>query len=392
MKVLEINVVCGIGSTGRICTDIAEILSTEGHECKIAYGRDLVPEKYKKYSIKIETDFGVNLHAINARIFDSAGFGSRKSTQKFIKWIDEYNPDVIHIHNIHGYYLNIEILFDYFKLSNKPVIWTLHDCWAFTGHSAYCGECHKWMTGCDKCVNKLGYPRSYFSDAKKNWEKKKNVFCNVPNLVIVTPSDWLAKLVEKSFLNKYMIKVIKNGIDVKQFQKCESNIRNKYDLGDKRILLGVASTWEERKGLRDFIQLSDKLDDDYKIILVGISKKQEKILPNRILPIKRTNSIVELAELYSIAEVYLNFTYEDNYPTTNLEALACGTPVITYKTGGSIESAASSCIVEQGDLNKVAQIIKNKEYEFKEDLVLDKEHLLRNYLDLYQKVVKNNED
>ncbi len=363
MKVLMINSVCGIRSTGRICTDIAEVLEKSGHECKIAYGREVVPEKYKKYAVRIGSNMGVKLHAGLSRIFDSAGFHSKHATKKFIKWVKQYNPDIIHLHNLHGYYLHLGILFKYLKSINKPIVWTLHDCWPFTGHCAYFDfvRCDKWEKQCVRCIRKRDYPSSLiFDKSKRNYRKKKKLMGDLKNLQIITPSQWLANLVKRSFLKEYDVKVIPNGIDLSVFKPTESDFRIKYGLGNKRVVLGVAGVWDERKGLADFLGLSKLLTDDYKIVLVGLTRRQINSLPTNVLGIEKTNNVRELAEIYSTADVLLNPTYEDNYPTTNLEAQACGTPVITYRTGGSVESVPVENVVEKGDIERVADILKGK--------------------------------
>ena len=385
MKVLQINSVCGIRSTGRICSDLAEVLEQNGHECKIAYGRETVPEKYQKYAVRIGSDFDVKLHALQSRIFDNAGFGSRRATEKFIEWVKEYDPDVIHLHNIHGYYINIEVLFNYLAKADKPVVWTLHDCWAFTGHCAHYSyvKCGKWNVGCYNCPQKKSYPSSFLFDySKQNWIKKNVLFTSVNNMTLVTPSKWLANEVKQSFLSKYPVNVIPNGIDLNVFKPTPSDFREKNSLVGKKIILGVASAWGLKKGLFDFVELSKCLDEDYKIVLVGLTEKQKKELPSNILKITRTNNIHELAEIYTAADVFFNPTYEDNYPTVNLEAQACGTPVITYRTGGSVESIPEENVVEQGDLRKA--ISKFESFlEIAKNIALDKHLLMKNYLEAY---------
>lgn len=362
MKILQINSVCGVGSTGRIATDLYKVLEEQGHECKIAYGRGTAPEGID--SIKIGSNLDNYAHVFKTRVFDKHGFGSASATNKFIEEVKEYNPDIIHLHNIHGYYINIEILFNYLKEANKPVVWTLHDCWGFTGHCAYFDYvgCDKWKNGCDKCPQKEGYPTSkVFDNSKLNYEKKRELFTSVKNMTIVTPSKWLANLVKESFLGKYPVEVINNGIDLEVFKPTESNFREKYNLQDKFIVLGVASVWDERKGLKYFIELSKKLSNDYKIVVVGVNENQKKELPNNILAITRTNNVKELAEIYTAADVFVNPTLEDNFPNTNLEALACGTAVIVFNTGGSVEciEVINGCIVEKANINGILKSIEN---------------------------------
>ena len=386
MKVLQINSVCGIRSTGRICTDLADVLLQDGHECKIAYGRESVPEKYRKIAVRIGNDLDAKMHALQSRIFDNAGFGSRQATEKFIEWVKEYNPDIIHLHNIHGYYINIEVLFNYLAESNKPVVWTLHDCWAFTGHCAYFSyvKCDKWKTGCFNCPQKKRYPSSLLWDAsKQNWQKKKALFTSVKNMTLVTPSKWLANEVKKSFLSNYPMKVIANGINLDVFKPTPSDFKEKNGLVGKKIILGVASSWSECKGLKDFIELSKILDEKYKIVLVGLSGNQIKGLPENVMAISRTNNVKELAEIYTAADIFFNPTYEDNFPTVNLEAQACGTPVITYRTGGSVESVPEENVVEQGLYKDVLCVHPNLA-----NGVMDKQKASRCYFELYKDILK----
>lgn len=373
MKILQINSVCGVGSTGRIATDLYKVLEEQGHECKIAYGRGTASKGID--SIKIGSNFDNYAHVFKTRVFDKHGFGSASATKKFIKEVKEYDPDVIHLHNIHGYYINIEILFNYLKEANKPVVWTLHDCWAFTGHCShfdYVG-CDKWKDGCNNCIQKNEYPSSKVIDNSKfNYTKKKELFTSIKNMTIVTPSKWLANLVKESFLGKYPVEVINNGIDLDVFKPTESNFREKYNLQDKFIVLGVANVWGERKGLKYFIELSKELSDDYKVVIVGVNEKEKAKLPQNIVAITRTNNVKELAEIYTAADVFVNPTLEDNFPTTNLEAIACGTPVITFDTGGSSECIDNTCgyVINKNDftslINKIEISIKSRKYcEFK---------------------------
>lgn len=362
MKVLQINSVCGIKSTGRICTDLADVLVQNGHDCRIAYGRETVPEKYQHYALRIGTQRDVMYHALSARFFDNAGFGSRCATQKLICDIRAYDPDVIHLHNIHGYYVNIEILFNYLKNCGKKIVWTLHDCWSFTGHCAhfdYAG-CDKWKTGCNRCPQKREYPKSDGLDAScRNYRRKKELFTGVPNVTLVTPSHWLADLTRQSYLREYPVVVIPNGIDTEVFRPTESNFRADHHLENQKIILGVASVWTDRKGLQDFVKLSKMLDDTYKIVLVGLSKEQIQNLPGNILGIERTNSTKELAELYTAADVFLNLSVEETFGLVTIEALACGTPVIVYNKTAIPETVNSSCgmVLEAGVLHKLKQVL-----------------------------------
>ncbi len=373
LKILQINSVCGFGSTGRIATDLYKVIEEQGHECVIAYGRGEAPKNIK--TIKIGSNMDNYIHVAKTRILDKHGFGSKKATLEFIKKVKEYNPDIIHLHNIHGYYINIEILFNYLRKSGKKVIWTLHDCWAFTGHCShfdYVG-CYKWKNGCNSCKQKCEYPASNLLDNSKwNYGKKKELFTSIDknNLIIVTPSKWLANLVRESYLNKYKIEVINNGIDLNIFKPVESNFRKKYKIEDKKIILGVASVWNERKGLNYFVDLSKQIDKNYQIVIVGISEKQKKELPNNIIAITRTNNLNELVEIYSDSDIFFNPTLEEVLGLTNIESLACGIPVITFDTGGSVETINEKCGVivarDNKDLYKELEKNINKEFNIKE--------------------------
>lgn len=345
MRVLQINSVCGIGSTGRIATDIHKMLTKQGHESFIAYGRDL--PKNCGNTIKIGTKFDNYVHFAKTRILDKHGFGSKKSTIEFIKKVKDLDPDIIHLHNIHGYYINIEVLFNYLKEANKPVVWTLHDCWSFTGHCSHFDyvRCYKWKTSCKQCVQKKDYPTSIgFDRSKINYKKKKMLFTEIPDITLVVPSEWLGNLVEQSYFSMKDICVINNGIDLTVFRPTSSNLRQYYGLENKKVALAVASNWNDRKGLQDVIKLASILSDEWKIVIIGLSKIQKsEIIDSNIIGITRTNNINELVQWYSLADVFINPTYEDTFPTVNIEALACGTPVITYKTGGSPEIIDYTC-------------------------------------------------
>lgn len=362
MRVLQINSVCGIRSTGRICTDIAQILEKTGHECKIAYGRENVPQKYQKYAVRIGNELGVRIDGLKTRFLDNAGMNSKVGTRSFIEWARAYNPDIVHLHNIHGYYINIELLFEFLKELDKPVIWTLHDCWAFTGHCSHfdIAGCEKWKDGCNGCLLTKEYPASFGYDrSTQNYLEKKRIFTGVRNMTIVTPSHWLASLVGQSFLKEYPVEVIHNGIDTDIFTQRDSLFREEYRLEKKRIVLGVSSVWDEKKGLDDLISLGRELGEDYQVIVVGVTPKQKEKLPSNIIGITRTNDVLQLAQIYTAADVFVNPTYQDNYPTVNLEAQSCGTPVITYKSGGSPESVPDGQVVEKGDLEGLCNAVKN---------------------------------
>lgn len=399
MKVLQINSVCGHGSTGRIATDINYILERQGHTGIVAYGRN-EPVSCND-TLRIGNKLDNYAHIAKTRVLDMHGFGSKKATLNFINQVKEINPDIIHLHNLHGYYINIEILFKYLKEANKPVIWTLHDCWPFTGHCAYFeySDCKCWEIGSDhKCIQQYSYPASYgINNSKKNYARKKDAFLGVDNLVIVTPSNWLAQLVNKSFLKEYPVEVINNGVDLTVFKPTSGNFRREYMLEEKFIILGIANHWEPRKGLAYFVDLASTLKDDEVIVLVGLTKKQLDTLPENIKGISKTNDIRELVEIYTESDLFVNPTLEDNFPTTNLEALACGTPVITFKTGGSPESINKSVgeVIEKGNMNALINAIAAmKKKRVKSESCIshaqnfNKDNKFVEYIALYEKMLE----
>ncbi|MEH7159008.1 glycosyltransferase [Neobacillus drentensis] len=399
MKVLIINSVCGIGSTGRIATDLFHTLREEGHDCKIAYGIGTANNVSPEFTIKMNNKYGYYTHNALSRITDKAGFYSSRATRNLIKQIEEYDPDIIHLHNLHGYYINVNILFDYLSKANKPVIWTMHDCWPITGHCTHFDliNCSKWKDGCFNCPQKSEYPKSYFLDkSKENYALKKELFTSVKNMTIITPSNWLTEIIRKSYLGNYTVRTIHNGIDLNVFKPTESSFKEKNMLIGMKIVLGVANAWNSRKGLNDFIRLSEMLDENYKIVLIGLTKEQIAALPKNILGIERTNSIQELAEIYSDADVFVNPTYEDNFPTVNIEALACATPVITYRTGGSPEAIDSNCgqVIDVGDVNKLCEAICTLP-SYDPNLILvrasqfERTKKYKEYIDYYMEITQN---
>lgn len=398
MKILQINSVYAFGSTGRITQDLKDVIEKYQGQCAVIYGRgDKVIEDNV---FKIGNDLDVRFHVIYTRLTDKTGFASSYHTKKMIAKIQEYDPDLIHLHNIHGYYVNIELLFNFLKEYNKPVVWTLHDCWAFTGHCTHYDaiNCQKWQIECNKCPQINEYPKSFYDNSYNNFYLKKEIFTAIQNMYLVTPSQWLSNEVKKSFLKTYPCYLIANGIDLEKFSINKNLLQNVAP--NKLKILGVASVWGERKGFNDFIQLAKIINlNEYEIIMVGVNSKQKKELENNgIIAIERTNSVEELVSLYQQADVFFNPTYEDNFPTTNLEALACGTPVLTYKTGGSPESLTDNCgvVVEKGDLDSVIFHLKRwKTYNFcKDDCIkqakkFDKFLKFNEYYQLYTEILSN---
>ncbi|AUJ86087.1 glycosyltransferase [Enterococcus sp. CR-Ec1] len=355
MKVLFINSVCGTGSTGRICTDLYDELTNAGHDCSIAYGRGFANQTYKTYRIGGKID--VLSHVIKSRLFDSHGFYSKRATLDFINYIERIKPDIIHMHNLHGYYLNVKILFEYLKKFTGKIIWTLHDCWTFSGHSAFIDYNEN-----NRLVDKLygfkgsrEYPKALFNNSRRNLKLKEEIFSSIDEqkLLLITPSNWLKEMVSNTFLNKYNVKRIYNGIDMNTFNKTYSTKSN-----ESRYVLGCANIWDKRKGLDDIYCLARRLKEENFIIVGKVKRKLEY---NNITYIDKTDSVTKLVELYSNANVFINPTYQDNFPTTNIEALACGTPVITYNTGGSAEALSKNVgkVVDKGNIDDLESAIMN---------------------------------
>jgi glycosyltransferase involved in cell wall biosynthesis len=401
MKVLQINSVINSGSTGRIAEDIGRVLIENGHESYIAFGRN--DAKSASHKIKTGNKLGIYFHVLLSMIFDAHGFGSYFATKRLVRKISKINPDAIILHNLHGYYLNVGVLSRFLAGYNKKVLWTFHDAWPITGHCSYFDsvECEKWKIECNHCPKSKSYPSSYVFDfSMQNFKRKKKLFGGIPNLEVITPSNWLAKVVNQSFLNKINVKVIHNGIDLSIFVKFAEKSERK--MGSKRILLGVASIWDERKGLNDFVKLSS-LMPNHQIVLIGLSKKQIESLPPQLIGIERTENIHELVGYYNQAFAFINPTYQDNFPTTNIEALACGTPVITYNTGGSPEAIdeQTGIVVPKGDiqgLKKAIEQLEQLEYDElskkcrqRAEMLFDKNKRFLDYLHIIEKSVQKND-
>lgn len=398
---LQIDSCLGVGSTGRITESIGNLAMTCGWDCYIAHGARYVGTT-KMHSVPVVTKFGEYRHALKSMLFDRHGLGSVYETKQLIKKINEIKPDVIHLHCVHGYYLNYKVLFEYLNSTEIPIVWTFHDCWAFTGHCAYFDSinCDKWQYFCSKCILHKDYPASLFVDnSKRNFYVKRELFTKNKNLTIVPVSKWLENLVKLSFFKTNSIKTIHNGVDLNVFKPTyDTNLLRKFNLQGRFVILGVAAQWDKRKGLDDFIQLRSYLDDNYIIVLVGLTKEQLNSLPDGILGLSKTNNVSELATLYSCASIYVNPTYSDNFPTTNLEALACGTPVITYQTGGSPEAIdnKTGIVVSKGDIQGlVSAVRKIKSHPLSSDdcrsravALFDREERFRDYIELYEKLLK----
>ena len=359
MKVALLNSVTS-GSTGKICCGLARRLENDGHAARIFYGRGHAP--CDAPAMRIEENGSIYTHVALARMCDRSGFGSARATRMLVSALKDYDPDVIHLHNLHGYWLHLPMLFAYLQTCGKPVVWTLHDCWAFTGHCAYFDEvaCEKWRSGCGGCPALSAYPKSFCIDqSARNFVEKQRLFTAVPNLTLATPSSWLRDRIAQSFLRDTPVRVLPNGVDRTVFCPTESDLRARFGLAGKRVLLGVANVWEKRKGLETFFALRKHFGADTAIVLIGLTKKQQRALPEGILGFGRTNGARELAAWYTLADVLVDATREENFPTTHLEALCCGTPVATFCAGGSAEMLTHTCgaFAPVGDVDGLAAAI-----------------------------------
>lgn len=394
MKIVQINATCGIGSTGKICVGISKLMTANGIENYILYS-----SRTNGYPLGVacSSDRYIKMQALKSRLLGNYGFNSKRATQKMLYELDMINPDIVHLHNIHGHDCNLEILFSYFKENKTKLIWTFHDCWAFTGYCTYfdLAKCNKWQKHCVQCV-KVREHSCFFDKSRKLFEKKKQLFEGL-DLTIITPSRWIANLVKQSFLQEYPVKVINNGINLSVFKPSQSNFRQKYGLENKKIILGVSFGWDKRKGVDVFVDLARKLPEEYKIILVGTDDITDRQIPKNIILIHRTQNQQELAEIYSAADVFVNPTREENYPTVNMEAIACGTPVLTFRTGGSPEMLDETCgsVVEYDDIEalekEIIRICTEKPYSVEQCVKKSKEfeqnEMVKEYLELYETVI-----
>lgn len=404
-KLLQINpVVRENTSTGKIMRELGELAQAAGWESYIAYSRarDGVPQHSSKL-IPVGSKFDLLVHWLATRLFDAHGLASRRASRQLIRRIDEIDPDVVHIHNVHGYFLNYPLLLDYLAERGKPVVWTVHDCWLFTGHCYHyaAAGCDKWQTQCHDCPQKLAFPTSWLMDRSlRNFEAKRQALTVLPDFTLVTVSDWMRREVGKSFLRDVPCRVIHNGIDLNTFlPRPDAEVRQRYSISTEHYVLAVASIWLPQKGLPDLVRLAGLLAPDEGLVLVGrISEEQKAAFPAGVTFIPRTEDAGALAALYSGALTLVNPTWQDNYPTVNLEAIACGTPVVTYRTGGSVESITpdTGFVVEQGDVEGLGSAIRTIRANGKEHYSeacrvyalqhFDRETCFKEYIRLYESI------
>ncbi len=397
MKVLFINMAYGAGSTGKIIADIMDMLKKNGNDVKAIYGTG--EQSHNADAVKVSGKLGYYFHNAASRLTDHAGLYSWAATRKMIREIKAFQPDLIHLHTLHGFYVNYEMLFRFLKEADIPVVWTLHDCWAFTGHCTHFSQakCTQWQTECRDCKLLRRYPQCYGrGDVRRNFLRKKRAFTGVKNLTITTPSRWLANQVSRSFLRDYPRTVIPNGIDRRIFRPQSSGLRKKYRLEDKKIVLGAANVWNTRKGLPDMLTLADRLGSAYQVVLIGLTERQLPDIPANVLGLLRTANQTELAQWYSAADVFVNPTYEETFGLTTVEAQACGTPVVVYRTDGCPETVASGngCLVPQGDMQALEYAVRDItdgscRVDPQRVAQFEKDAVYQDYLELYENVLSD---
>lgn len=408
---LQIGSSLNCGAPGKISEQIGLLAMKQGWNVYMAHGlRHSNPSQLK--TIPMVTSNDEKVHALYSMLLDRHGLGPDKKTRQLVEWIRTNKPDVIHLHNIHGYFLNYKTLFEYLITTDIPVVWTLHDCWPLTGHCAYFDsvDCMRWKTGCYDCPLRKDYPTSFFMDrSANNYALKKDLFTKLKQCVMVPVSNWLGDITHESFMGKFPVNVIHNGIDLSIFRPVETDLRQRLGIApEKTVVLGLAAPWVPRKGYNDMIKLSEQAD--FQIVMVGVSQEQQESLPKQIISVTRTSNQQELVEYYNMADVFVNPTYSDNFPTTNLEALACGKPVITYRTGGSPEAIVEGLedkvmklfkhpcgiVLEQGDVDGVVHYIrelKNHPIDAavcrqRAEKYFDKDKCFKTYVELYESLIK----
>lgn len=400
---LQIDTCLNTGSTGRITESIGAIALSKGWDCFIVHGARYSNPPSCMKSIKAITKVGEYIHFIEGLFKDNHGLALGGMTRKIVDQIKIIKPDIVHLHCIHGYYINYEILFDYLNTTNIPLVWTFHDCWPFTGHCSHFSmiNCEKWKkNGCFDCPLKGDYPKSFVDCSERNYNLKRNLFGSNKNLNIVTVSKWLEDLTKQSFLGKKPIQTIYNGVDTSIFSpKNIDHLRYKHKIGNRKVLLGVATAWQISKGFNDFMRLSNCLPDDVCIIMIGLDERQIKYLPSNVIGLKRTESVSELAEYYSLADIVLNLSYQETFGLTTVEGMSCGTPSIVYNTTASPEliTEKTGRVVNPGDIIGLKNAIDELLYLGKDSFSAecrrrvccnyDKEKQFKKYMELYKSLL-----
>lgn len=401
MRVFQLNTFCGVKSTGRIAAEIAKLVEADGGECRIGYGVPGISAESERYAYQIGGKWGRKLHGAIRKLLDGEGYGSFRATRRLIADMKAFSPDLIHLHNVHGCYLHLPSLFRYLKKSGVPVVWTLHDCWPFTGHCAYFdySGCVKWKNGCHDCPQQKSYPVCVGLDgSKRNYRHKKRWFSQLDQLTFVAPCEWMKEPLGESFMHAYPVRVIYNGVNLHTFRPTDSDLRSRYQLADRRVCLAVAAEWDHRKGLPYICEAAKRLGSEYCFVVIGLEKAQMAGLPGNVIGLEKTADVHELAAWYTAADCLVNPTLEDNMPMVNLESLACGTPIVMFATGGCPEAVdeQTGVVVPKGDLDAFCAAIEKLSAQKAElapacverALRFDAERTFQAYLDLYKELCR----
>lgn len=406
MKILQINSHYNQGGAARIVACIHRQLLDEGQQSYVAYGRGKISQEQNVY--RFNTIPEIYFSALFSRISGLNGWSNRIATRRLLRHIEQIQPDVIHMHALHGYFLNFPMLFDYINKKNIPCVWTFHDCHAFVGNCGYFFDCSKWTQGCGSCPNIKGYPTSQFFDLTEfMWKHKKELFTQGENKVIVTPSDWLTEQAKRSYFAKYTCMTVRNGIDAVNtfYPRNRAQCREKYGYTkDEKLVLGIAVGYSDpRKGAKYIIEMAKQLEKEIKVILVGWETKNNSMLEGttNVIPLPATSSTDELAEYYSMADVFVLPSLAENYATVSLEAMACGTPVVGFDAGGIPEQLqdGKGIVVPTGDQEAFTAAVRKaispenglKHGEELASLIREDnsiEKMTNAYMEIYQKLGK----
>ena len=396
MKVLQINAVYGFKSTGVIVKDIGDTLVKNGDEAYFAYQ---TTNEDVENGYLVGGKFSWKFHALYARMFGKQAYASKRATKKFLKWIDEIQPDVVHFHNLHSNYIHLNMLCDYLAKKNIPVVITMHDCWYFTGKCTHyiAVKCDKWQTSCGKCpLNKSEQPSLFFDCTSKVLQDKTEHLLKLNNLTLVGCSEWIAAEARKSKLSSTNIQVIYNGVDTSIFTPHDSEIRKELGIESNFVVLGMADKWYAEQNREIVEKIIAHQDENTKIVIVGCKEEQTKYSErfNNVIPLGYITDRNRLSDIYASADVFVNLTRADTLPTVNMESICCGTPVITFDCCGSPELVDKACgfVVEEGNINQLLACIEKIKSEplcfdvQKQQKRFDKNECYKKYLDIYKSV------
>ncbi|MBQ0099341.1 MAG: glycosyltransferase [Firmicutes bacterium] len=398
MRVLQINAVCGNGSTGLIVKDIASQVEKNGDEAFVAFQNGQASKNFYVFNNK----FDEKLHALYTRIFGKQGYASKRETKKFLKWVSEIKPDIVHLHNLHGNYINLPMLLNYLSKNDIATVVTLHDCWFFTGKCTHYVEykCDRWQESCGKCPQKHANINSIFFDkSSKVLFDREKLFVSIPRLKIVGCSKWIAEECKKSKLKNCDITYIHNGVDTSIFKPTNNEFRKKNNLEDKFVVLGFANKWGQERNREAVLYIISTLKEDERIVLVGCDNKMMDNFSkfDNVICVGFIKDRNELADIYSSCDVFLNLTHADTLPTVNMESICSGTPVITYDVCGSPElvDSGSGFVVPENDYIAIVEaknFIKFKNFNIEIEKYHEKFSKTNNYLkyiDVYKELLNN---